>query len=196
VAPDPNDDQGHSSSSLDEVRAWGERRDRAAREAAQRAEEAEQTAAKYRVDAVKSAAQQAGLTEEQLTVLTTMKPDLEPEQVAQFAQTFGIQTGGTPPAGTPDPNVQPQPPAAPQAGAPAAGQPGAQPVEPAPPATAPPGAPVVTGTSTGVPPGGYSTDDFVAAARRDDMAGLERMATEVASGARPLNLKHPDAQPA
>jgi hypothetical protein len=168
----PDDDLTHTSGSLEDVRAWGERRDRTAKAEKQRADEAEQRAARYREEAVKGAARDVGLNDEQLTVILGMSPNIEPEQIAEFAKAFGMQaqpptTEGAPP----EPTVE-------------------QPSAPA-----PPSAPLVSTVASGVAPQGYSTRDFIAAAQRGDDALLDRMATEVASGARGLVLLHPEAQP-
>jgi len=174
MAPENDDDLGgRASGNLDEVRAWGERRDKAAREAANRAKDAEERAARFQAQAVKAQAQAIGLSEEQLGVLTAMNPNLEPEQVQAFAQAFNIQ--GAPAPATEEAPAPPEP------------QPQQQTT------TAAPMAPVVA-SSTGVPPAAYTTDAFIDANRRGDVAALERMAGEIASGTRQLILRHPEAQ--
>lgn len=168
----PDDDLTQNSGSLEDVRAWGERRDRAAKAERQRADEAEKKAAKYREDAVKGAARDVGLNDDQLTVILGMSPNIEPEQIAEFAKAFGMQA--QPPSTEPAPT---------------------EPTVEQPPAPAPPSAPMVSTLASGVAPQGYSTRDFVTAAQRGDDALLDRMATEVALGHRSLVLMHPEAQP-
>jgi len=175
MAPENDDDLGgRASGNLDEVRAWGERRDKAAREAANRAKDAEERAARFQAQAVQAQARALGLSEAQLEVLNTMNPNLEPEQVQAFAQAFNIQ--GAPASATEGEPAPPEP------------QPQQQQTT-----TAAPMAPVVA-SSTGVPPAPYTTAAFLEANARGDTAALERMASEIASGARPLVLNHPEAQ--
>lgn len=117
---------------------------------------------------LKAAAEAKGISEEQLTQLLALKPDADVEALETFSKALGITA----------------PPSDSEADA-SAGSPGDGEEKPS-------GGSFKPVSGSPVPPTPHTTDDMLAAIKRNDVAFLEKAAAEAAKDPSRLQLKHAD----